>query len=31
MVSGDHGGQGLGPSLPVHLFENVAPENQMLQ
>ena len=26
VISGDRGGQGAGPSLPVHLFGNVAPE-----
>ena len=24
MISGDRGGQGVGPSLPIHLFVNVA-------
>ena len=24
VISGDHGGQGVGPSLPIHLFGNVA-------
>ena len=24
MISGDRGGQGVGPSLPIHLFGNVA-------
>jgi len=31
LISGERGGQGVGPSLPIHLFENVAPKNQMLQ
>jgi len=31
VISGDHGGQGVGPSLPIHLFGNLAPKNQMLQ
>ena len=31
VISGDHGGQGVGPSLPIHLFGNVASKNQMLQ
>ena len=31
VISGDRGGQGIGPSLPVHLFGNVVPKNQMLQ
>jgi len=28
VISGDHGGQGVGPSLPIHLFRNVASKNQ---
>jgi len=28
VISGDRGGQGVGPSLPVHLFGNVASENR---
>jgi len=31
MISGDRGGQGVGPSLPIHVFGNVASKNQMLQ
>jgi len=31
VISGDRGGQGVGPSLPVDLFGNVAPKSQMLQ
>jgi len=31
VICGDHGGQGVGPSLPIHLFGNVASKNQMLQ
>ena len=31
VISGDRGGQGIGPSLPIHLFGNVATKNQMLQ
>ena len=31
MISGDRGGQGVGQSLPIHLFGNVASKNQMLQ
>ena len=27
VISGDGGGQGVGPSLPVHLFGNVASKN----
>jgi len=27
VISGDCGGQGVGPSLPVHLFGNVASKN----
>ena len=30
VISGDRGGQGAGPSLPIHLFGNVS-KNQMLQ
>ena len=31
VISGDRGGRGVGPSLPTHLFGNVASKNQMLQ
>ena len=31
VISGDRGGQGVGSSLPVHLFGNIASKNQMLQ
>jgi hypothetical protein len=31
LISGDRGGQGVGPSLPISLFGNVASKNQMLQ
>ena len=31
MISGGRGGQGVGPSLPIHVFGNVASKNQMLQ
>ena len=31
VISGDRGGQGVGPSLPIHLFGNVASKNQLLQ
>jgi len=31
VISGDRGGQGVGSSLPIHLFGNVASKNQMLQ
>ena len=31
MISGDRGGQGVGPSVPIHLFGNVTSKNQMLQ
>ena len=31
VISGDLGGQGVGPSLPIHLFRDVASKNQMLQ
>ena len=31
VISGDRVGQGVGPSLPIHLFGNVASRNQMLQ
>jgi len=31
VISGDRGGQGVGPSLPIHLFGNVASKNQMLE
>jgi len=31
VISGDRGGQGVGPSLPIHLFGNVASKNQKLQ
>jgi hypothetical protein len=27
VISSDHGGQGVGPSLPIHLFGNVASKN----
>jgi len=27
VISGDHGGQGFGPSLPIHLFGNVVSQN----
>jgi len=30
-ISGDRGGQGVGPSFPIHLFGNVASKNQKLQ
>ena len=30
VISGDRGGQGVGPSLPIHLFGNAASKNQML-
>jgi hypothetical protein len=28
VISGDRGGQGVGPSLPIHLFGNVASKNR---
>ena len=28
MISGDRGGQGVGPSLPIHLFGNDASKNR---
>jgi hypothetical protein len=28
VISGDRGGQGIYPSLPIHLFGNVAPKNR---
>ena len=28
VISGDRGGQGVGPSLPIHLFGNVAAQNR---
>jgi len=28
VISGDRGGQGVGPSLPFHLFGNVASKNR---
>jgi len=28
VISGDRGGQGVGPSLPVHLFGNFASKNR---
>jgi len=28
VISGDHGGQGVGPSLPNHLFGNFASKNR---
>jgi len=31
VISGDYGSQSVGPSLPIHLFGNVASKNQMLQ
>ena len=31
VISGDRGGQGVGPSLPIRLFGNIASKNQMLQ
>jgi len=31
VISGDHGGQSVRPSLPVHQFGNVASKSQMLQ
>jgi len=31
VISGDRGGQDVGPSHPIHLFGNGAPKNQMLQ
>jgi len=31
VISGDRGGHGVGPSLPIHLFGNVASKKQMLQ
>ena len=31
VISGDRGGQGVGPSLPIHQFANVASKNQILQ
>jgi len=31
VISGYHGGQSVGSSLPIHLFGNFASENQMLQ
>ena len=31
VISGDRGGQGVGPSLPIHLFGNFASKNEMLQ
>ena len=31
LISGDRGGQGVGPSLRIHLFGNVASKSQMLQ
>ena len=31
VISGDRGGQGVGLSLPIHLFGNVASKYQMLQ
>jgi len=27
VISGDRGGQGVGPSLPIHVFVNVASKN----
>jgi len=31
VISGDRGGQGVRPFLPIHPFGNVASKNQMLQ
>ena len=31
VIFGDRGGQGVGLSLPIHLFGNVASKKQMLQ
>ena len=31
VISGDRGGQGVGPSLPIHLFGSLASKSQMLQ
>jgi len=31
VIPGDRGGQGVGPSLPIHLFGNDVSKNQMLQ
>jgi len=31
VISGDRGGQGVGPSIAIHLFGNVASKNQTLQ
>jgi len=31
VISSDRGGQGVGPSLPIHLYGIVASKNQMLQ
>ena len=31
VISGDRGGQGVGPSLTINLFGNAASKNQMLQ
>ena len=31
VISGDRGGQGVGTSLPIHMFGNVASKSQMLQ
>ena len=28
VISGDRGGQGVGPSLPIHLFGNIATKNR---
>jgi len=28
VITGDRGGQGVGPSLPIHLFGNVASKNR---
>ena len=30
VISGDRGGQDIGPSLPIHMFGNVSSKNQML-
>jgi len=31
VISGNRGGQGVGPSLPIRPFGNVPSKNQMLQ
>ena len=30
VITGDRGGQGVGPSLPIHLFGNVVSKNKTL-